>query len=73
MLGFCFTIGAVKGVNPAYSISSHDISCCGVAVSDCGKWLCAGDLAGGVWVMHGTDAKYTYKTSVCTLWLLDRV
>ena len=42
----------------------HDITCCGVGFSDGGEWLCAGDLAGGVWVMQGSKKEAVYKCSV---------
>ena len=46
------------------SVHCYDITCCGVAFSDRGQWLCAGDMAGGVSVMQGSNRKATYNCSV---------
>lgn len=46
------------------SVHCYDIACCGVAFSDGGKWLCAGDLSGGVWVMEENNSKSLYNCLV---------
>ena len=60
----CVYSGSVKKVQIALSVHCHDITCCGVAFSDGGQWLCAGDLTGGVWAMQGRNSKATYTCSV---------
>ena len=62
-----FLPGSVRKLNTSSSISCHDIACCGVAFSDGGEGLCAGDLAGGVWAMEENTAYSIHKTSVSSV------
>lgn len=56
--------GSIEKAHTAMSVHCHDIACCGVSFSDGGKWLCAGDLSGGVWVMEGNNNKSLYNCLV---------
>lgn len=61
---FSIISGSVEKAHNVVSVHCHDITCCGVAFSDGGKWLCAGDLTGGVWVMEENNSESLYNCSV---------
>ena len=45
-----FTPGTVTNVTTEYSISSHEISCCGVGLSPDSSLVAVGDLTGNVYL-----------------------
>ena len=57
-------LGGVADVTTSHVISSHEISCCGVAFSSSGRGVAAGDLAGNVWVTMETEVKTAFKCNV---------
>ena len=49
-------VGVVTSVSTPHSVSTHEISCCGVAVSPDSSLVAVGDLAGNVYLYSTEQA-----------------